>query len=387
MQPRHQKKSSLLILIFTFLLLSAASSACNQMPQITSEATQPPAPLSARNITLPAPEVNATLQPPENSSKPQALNQLPTEVPVVYIPLKGPAALTQAEYSGMAWYQDLLVLLPQYPQRMSDQAGGMLYAIPRQELKDFIQGVSTEPIQPREILLVSDGLDKAIAQFEGYEAIAFKDQRVYLSIEAREGLNMMGYLVSGQVNENADEIKLDPSTLTQNPPQQQQSNRSDEAILIVGEQVLTFFESNGAQANPLSYGTLFDLSLKRLGVIEFPAVEYRLTDATELDDSGRFWMMNYFFPGEPDLLPSVDPIRESFGAGATHRQSATVERLLEFQYTPQGISLSGTPPIQLQLLAGDESRNWEGLVRLDDLGFLLITDKFPSTLLGFVAYP
>ena len=52
---------------------------------------------------------------------------------------------------------------------------------------------------------------------------------------------------------------------------------------------------------------------------------------------------------------------------------------------PMGIVLTETPPIQLEL--GPESRNWEGLVRLEDRGFLLMTDKFPGTILGFVGVP
>ena len=176
-------------------------------------------------------------------------------------------------------------------------------------------------------------------QFEGFEALAFHGSQTFFTIEARDGLKMIGYLVSGQVNSAVDTITLELNTLTKNPPQQQQSNRSDEAILIADGQVITFFESNGAQANPNSHATLFDLNLQHMGILEFPAVEYRLTDATEMDTTGRFWMMNYFYPGDTDLLPAADPIRESFGAGATHSQSAAVERLLEFQYSPEGISL------------------------------------------------
>lgn len=48
--------------------------------------------------------------------------------------------------------------------------------------------------------------------------------------------------------------------------------------------------------------------------------------------------------------------------------------------------VTNTPPIQLQLIDG-VSRNWEGLVRLDERGFLLITDEFPETILAFVAKP
>ena len=58
---------------------------------------------------------------------------------------------------------------------------------------------------------------------------------------------------------------------------------------------------------------------------------------------------------------------------------------VEFQYNEEGITRIDQPPIQLQLLP-DDLRNWEGIVRLDDRGFLIVTDKFPETILGFVPY-
>lgn len=332
------------------------------------------------------PEKIATIAVSSKEPQSERINP-PDEVPMLTIPLDGPAALTQAEYSGMAWYQDELVLMPQYPQRMSEQEGGILFAIPRQALLDFIQGKSSQPIRPREVPLISENLESTISQFEGFEALAFHDQTAYFTIEAREGVRMMGYLVAGQVIGDLEAIQLHPSSLTENVPQENQSNRSDEAILIADDHILTFFESNGAQVNPNAHATVFNLELNFQGILDLPAVEYRLTDATLLDEQDRFWMMNYFFPGDTDLLPLNDPIRETFGAGATHSQSKTVERLLEFQYTPEGIQLTNTPPIQMQIESVDESRNWEGLVRLDGLGFLVVTDKFPKTIFGFIAYP
>jgi hypothetical protein len=56
----------------------------------------------------------------------------------------------------------------------------------------------------------------------------------------------------------------------------------------------------------------------------------------------------------------------------------------------EGIIPSATPPIYLQLLPGGISRNWEGVVRYQDGeldGFLLVTDEFPTTMLGFVPRP
>jgi hypothetical protein len=123
-----------------------------------------------------------------------------------------------------------------------------------------------------------------------------------------------------------------------------------------------------------------------LGTLPFPTVEYRVTDATELDDDGRFWVINYFFPGELALRPSEDPIAAAYGEGPTHAARSGVARLLEMQVTAQGVTLVDRPPVQLEL--GPLSlHNWEGIVRLEDRGFLLVTDKFPETILGFVPYP
>ncbi len=75
---------------------------------------------------------------------------------------------------------------------------------------------------------------------------------------------MVGYLVKGEVSADLSEIRLDPKSLSKNPPQARQQNRSDEAIVIADQKILTFFESNGAQANPGSYASVFDLNLKAL---------------------------------------------------------------------------------------------------------------------------
>jgi hypothetical protein len=57
---------------------------------------------------------------------------------------------------------------------------------------------------------------------------------------------------------------------------------------------------------------------------------------------------------------------------------------VEFRYTNAQISSTSRAPIQLELREDGRARNWEGLVRLDQRGFLLMTDKYPETILGFV---
>ena len=57
------------------------------------------------------------------------------------------------------------------------------------------------------------------------------------------------------------------------------------------------------------------------------------------------------------------------------------------QYDPlTGVELSGRAPVELEL-APMETRNWEGLALLEGRGFLIATDKYPSTLLAFVPLP
>ena len=118
--------------------------------------------------------------------------------------------------------------------------------------------------------------------------------------------------------------------------------------------------------------------------IHFPNIEYRITDATRIDQNGRFWAINYFWPGDKKRLkPASDPIAATYENGKTHQNSDVVERLIEFEIKDKIIKFSDHVPIQLEL-EKDAPRNWEGIVRIDDKGFLIATDKHPKMILGFV---
>ena len=57
----------------------------------------------------------------------------------VIIPLNGPIDSKQAELSGLAWIRDILVLLPQYPERFGS-GEGVLFAISKQTILDYLDG-------------------------------------------------------------------------------------------------------------------------------------------------------------------------------------------------------------------------------------------------------
>lgn len=302
--------------------------------------------------------------------------------PVTDIPLRGPAAAPWAELSGLAWYGDILVMLPQYPSRVNQQ----LYALHKAAILDFLSGRTQEPLQPWPIPFGEQGVTDQIHGFDGYEAITFVADQVYLTIETRQRFGALGYLVQGTIAPDLSEIRLDPTVITPIPTQAELPNISDETLIAVGDQLATLYEANGLVVNLSPVVHFFDrFSLAEMGTLPLPNIEYRITDATALDNQGRFWVINYFYPGDRALRPIL---RARGAAGAIDETAQPIERLLELQFTPEGVMRTAAPPVQLQLLDDHVARNWEGLVRLQTAeldGFLLVTDSFPKTMFAFVA--
>jgi hypothetical protein len=305
------------------------------------------------------------------------------EQPVTVLELTGPITDPNAELSGLGWHGEILILLPQYPDRF-DEGDGALFALSKTDILHALDSSPQTPLEPALVSLTAPGLKETIPNFQGYEAIVFNGNQVFLTIEAGEGTDMQGYLVSGTISEDSSQITLDTSKVVEIPVGFPSDNHTDEAILIIENSVLTFFEINGADYNPTPAAHVFDFDLNPQGTIAFPNLEYRLTDAAA--DGENFWVINYFFPGDTDIAPSIDPLAETFGEGPTHAQQDQVERLVQMTYSPNGITFANSAPIQLTL-DGNVARNLEGLVLLDTNGFLLVTDKFPSTMLMFVEMP
>lgn len=339
--------------------------------------------LAACQPKLPAP--NPTLIEKTLVSTLQASLPQPAEVDVKTIPLAGASSNPNAELSGLAWYGDWLILLPQYPERFPAGPDGALFALSKEQILDYIQGKSNAPLTPKVIPLTAPGVS-SLPGYEGYESIAFQGNTVYLTVEASPGA-MLAYLVKGEVLGQLDGFQV----VGQNPakilPKVNIPNMSDEALVILGDQIATFDEANGSKVNPAPAAHLFHTDLSPAGEASLPSIEYRITDATPLDAQNRFWILNYFYPGDTKLEPAADPIFQKYGKGPTHSHSTPVERLVELQWDENRFQFVDQPPIQLKLLPNNTARNWEGLARLDNLGFLAVTDSFPSTIFGFIPLP
>lgn len=307
------------------------------------------------------------------------------ESPVIRIHLEGDITKRSAEISGLAWYGKDLVLLPQYPGRFSFSDDGALFVLSVEDILAFLEGKTKKPLSPRRVPLVAPGLERKIRGFEGYEAVAFKGSKVFMTIEASAGREMTGYLVTGDVRPDGKAIVLDPESLTSIPAGTNLANLSDEALVIDQDRVISLYEANGMDVNSEPMAHVFDLDGKPRGSLPFPHLEYRLTDATAVDGLGRFWVSNFFFWGDREKLrPQPDPLRKLYGAGPSHTRFQTVERLVEFRIRDRRIERTSRPPVQLELIDDLHPRNWEGLVRLEPYGFLMATDAFPETILAFV---
>ncbi len=303
------------------------------------------------------------------------------ETLVKTIKLDGDISSRYSEISGLTWYKDYLILLPQYPDRFDNH----IFAINKSALLDYIDGVITEPIMSQTITFNAPQL-QTLEDYEGLEAIVFIEDTVYISIETSPASGMMGYIGRGYINDNLSQITLTDTPLVPIHPQSKLPNLTEETLFTYNQNIFSLHEANGLNVNPSAFVHRFSDDLSDYDSIPMISIDYRITDATQPDAQGKFWVINYLWSGDKAMLdPAKDIWTENHGVGASHFSKNTIERLLELQITDSGITETDSAPIWLQLREDGKSRNWEGLVRFNERnGFLLATDKYPATILGFV---
>jgi hypothetical protein len=185
----------------------AATPLTTAAPILVSTATEMPAQAIALTPTptftltaTPTPEVEVT-----------------SEQPVKVIPLAGPMATKEAEISGMSWYGDKLILLPQYPENYGSGPDGALFYLNKADIIDFLDGRHAGPLVPVEIPLTAPGLTH-IPGYEGLEAIAISGEQVFVTVEAKPD-KMLGYLISGRMATNLSGISLNTGRMAPIQPQ------------------------------------------------------------------------------------------------------------------------------------------------------------------------
>ena len=287
------------------------------------------------------------------------------------IELEGIITNPKQEISGMDWYNDNLFLLP-------ENLGGYLFMVTKNEIEKQLSSKKGS-IQPKKIIFNTPDYSKSIPGFDGFEAITFNGNSVYVSIEADQNDMMVGYIAWGNINPNSYEINILEKDIQKINTPIQIDNLSYESIISHKNNLLLLYEANGVNLRKKPYQlsiSLNDFSLKK---IKGPNIEYRITDATKVEKN-KFWAINYYWPGDKkNLKPGVDKLSKNKKVNSEQ----TVERLVEFKVKRNGISLTNKKPIDLILEEGN-SRNWEAIVRFGNSGFLIATDKYPRMILAYI---
>ncbi|MEC7821942.1 MAG: hypothetical protein VX896_05895 [Candidatus Neomarinimicrobiota bacterium] len=307
---------------------------------------------------------------------------LAKEVLPIEILLTGEATERSLEMSGLAWYNDYLILMPQYV----NESKPRFYYLKKSTINDWLNGNKEKPLNPSKIDIIMPDYFNSIKGYQGFEAICFIGNKAYLIIETKNNDSMQSFIVKGSMDIKNKTLIIDPEKKVEILLPVNIKNMGYESILKYKYRLMVLFEANGINVNSDPKASFYNSSLKQKGHISFPNIEYRITDATELDDQGRFWAINFFWPGEKKRLnPGKDLVLNNTVKGETHQEFEHVERLVEFKIDGKNIYKTNSLPIQLEL--NQNSRNWEGVVRMENKGFLMIVDEHPRTILAFIKKP
>ena len=307
---------------------------------------------------------------------------LAKEVLPIEILLTGEATERSLEMSGLAWYNDYLILMPQYV----NESKPRFYYLKKSTINDWLNGNKEKPLNPSKIDIIMPDYFNSIKGYQGFEAICFIGNKAYLIIETKNNDLMKSFIVKGSMDIKNKTLIIDPEKKVEILLPVNIKNMGYESILKYKYRLMVLFEANGINVNSDPKASFYNSSLKQKGHISFPNIEYRITDATELDDQGRFWAINFFWPGEKKRLnPGKDLVLNNTVKGETHQEFEHVERLVEFKIDGKNIYKTNSLPIQLKL--NQNSRNWEGVVRMENKGFLMIVDEHPRTILAFIKKP
>ena len=291
------------------------------------------------------------------------------------------------EISGLAWYKDYLVILPQFPFKFGNGLYGTLFLIEKDDLYVQIRNGFNSPLPYKKISLETYGSEQFNTTGSGYEGITFVGDDVYFVIESRSVNETCGYLVKGEVDWDNNKIIINDKSIQKNIADHPLDNTSDESVTSFNDQIITIYEANGIWVNENPCMNVFSRDLKQRHKISMPHIEYRITDATRVSADSTFWVINYMWKGDMDLLkPDKDVLFEDYGVGKSQKNSLSVERLVKLKFLGDEIEFVPVPPVYIEIPKGVKSRNWEGIVEMDDAGFIMATDKHPGNLLAFVPF-
>jgi hypothetical protein len=184
-------------------------------------------------------------------------------------------------------------------------------------------------------------------------------------------------------------VRLDASTAVDVPAPAAIANKAFEALVHLDTGLLALFElATPRFVDPpvavwiAGHGT----PNARVQLVPVAPVVGRWTDATAVDGSGRFLVMNYVWPGDTAIVADArdDDLATMWGRGPTHAATDTIERIVEMRFDGASVIRIDRSPTWIVLDEVEGPRNWEGIAWWTEDAAVVVTDRFPTTRLAIV---
>ena len=103
------------------------------------------------------------------------------EVLPIEILLTGEASDRSLEMSGLAWYNQNLILMPQYV----NESKPRFYYLKKSVINDWLKSDRKTRLNPDKIDIIMPDYFNSIKGYQGFEAICFIGNKAYLIIESK----------------------------------------------------------------------------------------------------------------------------------------------------------------------------------------------------------
>ena len=166
----------------------------------------------------------------------------------------------------MDWYNNNL-LLP-------ENLGGYLFTVTKNEVQNQLASIK-EVIEPTKTIFNTPNYSKIIPGFDGFEALAFEGDNVYVTIEAGQNDMMTSYIVWGSINPSSYEITIPEKNIKKFDTPIQIDNMSYESIIYHKNDLLLMYEANGSNLRKNPYQLSVSLNDFSMNKIKGSNIEYR----------------------------------------------------------------------------------------------------------------
>ncbi len=302
---------------------------------------------------------------------------------VVELKLNEETSNVNAEFSGLCWYDDMLVMLPQYPSYFRQELGkDVIFLLDSKEINKAIKKNGKYELAPKSVEVVNNKTYKLLPGYEGFESICYDGEFFYLTVEYNSQ-TQQSILVKAQMINNDTQLEILNEVHYYLDLPSDVFNASFESSFTTDDYIYVIYEANGALINKKAIVKRISKTFSSVEDLAMDSIEYRITDVTRFNQAGEGWAINYLWPGDVEKYkPSTDYIANPYSTINNFEQG--VERIIPLKLVNDKLIYDNNrEPVYIKKEALDYSSNWEGIVNYKD-GFLIVTDKFPKTIFKYI---